>query len=105
MLQSSTAWRHPRLSIVSKLEVVTINLLVVVICNLLKVICLGSVLFLQGFYPLATFGDAVSSFLTPPDDTRLIGALSSKEVRQLKKRLHADRSDDSTTVNQAWRSS
>ena len=44
-------------------------LLIVVVCNALKALTLSLVLFLPGFTPLITVGDAVSSFLGHPDPT------------------------------------
>ena len=44
-------------------------LLIVVACNALKALALSLVLFLPGFTPLITVGDAVSSFLSHPDST------------------------------------
>ena len=45
------------------------TLLIVVVCNALKALTLILVLFLPGFTPLITVGDAVSSFLSHSDPT------------------------------------
>ncbi|KAH6664530.1 hypothetical protein B0J14DRAFT_607897 [Halenospora varia] len=49
----------------------------IVICNLIKAVCIGVVLFARDFHPLATVGDAICSFLKWPDkETAGAGLLS-----------------------------
>jgi hypothetical protein len=58
-------------------------LLAVIVCNVVKLGCLIWVLCQPSFEPLATVGDAISSFLTHPDTTtRGLGPLSSTQVRK-----------------------
>lgn len=65
------------------LELVPELLLVVIICNVLKVVCLSLVLFTPSSEPIATIGDAVSSFLCAPDNTTEdLGPITAREVRK-----------------------
>lgn len=54
-------------------------LYVVVGCSIMKIACLLSTLFIRNFEPIATFGDAVSSFIQQADPiTNHAGFLSNK---------------------------
>ncbi|KAL9122400.1 MAG: hypothetical protein Q9187_001037, partial [Circinaria calcarea] len=44
-------------------------LVVVIVCNAIKLICLASTLALTSFEPLITVGDAIASFISDPDPT------------------------------------
>lgn len=58
-------------------------LLVVIVCNLLKLGCLVYVFCHSSFEPLATIGDAISSFLRSPDDTtKGLGLLDGFHMRK-----------------------
>lgn len=58
---------------------------VVLLCNLIKVICLSSALLIRSFHPMATIGDLISSCLSEPDpSTRGIGPITAKGVRRSK---------------------
>lgn len=54
-------------------------LVVVVICNLIKLVCMAFTLFGGKDEPLITIGDAIASFLDDPDSTTHGRCLSSKE--------------------------
>lgn len=67
------------------IELVPEVLLIVVICNALKVACLAVILLLPRFQPIAIIGDAISSFLTTPDPvTQDVGPISAREARHRK---------------------
>ncbi|THX04654.1 hypothetical protein D6D18_03211 [Aureobasidium pullulans] len=54
---------------------------IVLLCNLVKVLCLAGILFVRGFYPLATVGDLISSCLSDPDShTHGKGPLAAKDI-------------------------
>jgi hypothetical protein len=56
-------------------------LCVVTVCNLIKAICLTLVLMATNFHPLATVGDAISSFIKQPDITSAgLGLISMSNV-------------------------
>jgi hypothetical protein len=56
-------------------------LCVVTVCNLIKAICLALILMATNFHPLATVGDAISSFITQPDITSAsLGLISTSNV-------------------------
>jgi len=75
--QRLSAEEHCSLDLVPEL------LLLVIICNILKVICLSLVLLIPDFEPIATIGDAISSFLHLPDNTTEdLGPITAKEVRR-----------------------
>jgi len=79
--QRLSAEEHCSLDLVPEL------LLVVIICNILKVICLSFVLLIPHFEPIATIGDAISSFLRSPDNTTEdLGPITAKEVRRQARR-------------------
>jgi len=50
-----------------KLQFSTTILSIVIICNFVKALCMLLVFFQRDFYPLATIGDAVQSFMHEPD--------------------------------------
>jgi hypothetical protein len=55
----------------------------VITCNVVKIVCLFSTLFLSGFRPLATIGDAMAALLAHPDYTNNgIGPISQRNVHQ-----------------------
>lgn len=55
----------------------------VIICNVLKIACLATTLFLSDFNPLVTVGDAIASFLARPDsNTQGLGPVSCVDVRE-----------------------
>jgi hypothetical protein len=55
----------------------------VLLCNLIKVICLTSALLIRNFYPMATVGDLVSSCLSEPDPyTCRKGPIAAQDVRR-----------------------
>lgn len=55
---------------------------IVIVCNVLKVCCMVSTLFIHNFTPLATIGDAIASFMRYPDRmTEGKGPLSAVDVR------------------------
>ncbi|THY03327.1 hypothetical protein D6D03_04508 [Aureobasidium pullulans] len=54
---------------------------IVLRCNFVKVLCLAGILFVRGFYPLATVGDLISSCLSDPDShTHGKGPLAAKDI-------------------------
>ena len=58
---------------------------VVLLCNLIKVMCLSSALLIRSFHPLTTVGDLISSCLSEPDPhTRGMGPITAKDVRKSK---------------------
>jgi len=64
------------------IELVPQVLLIVVICNSIKVVCLAVILLLPRFQPVAIIGDAISSFLEMPDPiTQSVGPISAKQAR------------------------
>ena len=94
--QRLSAEEHCSLDLVPEL------LLVVIICNILKVVCLSFVVFIPQFEPLATIGDAISSFLRAPDDTTEdLGPITAKEVRRLVRRQGRIR-EPSPTRHSGW---
>jgi hypothetical protein len=63
---------------------------VVLLCNLIKVLCLSSALLISRFYPLATVGDLISSCLSEPDPyTQGKGPISAQEMRRNETRRHS----------------
>lgn len=64
-----------------RLHLNTSVLLIVILCNLIKGICLLSALLITGFTPLVTVGDAIASFLIDPD-TKTIreGSISAVDI-------------------------
>jgi len=50
-----------------KLQFSTVILSIVIICNFVKALCMLLVFFQRDFYPLATIGDAIQSFMQEPD--------------------------------------
>lgn len=50
-----------------KLQFSTTILSIVIICNFVKALCMLLVFFERDFYPLATIGDAIQSFMQEPD--------------------------------------
>ena len=52
-----------------KLQFSLVIMIVVIICNLIKTICMGTIAWKQDPEPLVTLGDAISSFLDRPDVT------------------------------------
>ncbi|KAF8532068.1 hypothetical protein BDD12DRAFT_766134 [Trichophaea hybrida] len=50
-----------------KLQFSTTILSIVIICNFVKALCMLLVFFQRDFYPLATIGDAIQSFMREPD--------------------------------------
>ena len=57
-------------------------LIVVIICNLVKTVCIGTALWFGDFGPLATIGDAITSFMTTPDrTTERLGPVSYHNIR------------------------
>lgn len=57
----------------------TILLAIVVACNTVKFLCLMATLLLRSFEPLATVGDALSSFIQEPDPTTSHSNLSTSK--------------------------
>lgn len=56
---------------------------IVIICNVFKVCCMVSTLFIRNFTPLATIGDAIASFMRYPDRmTEGKAPLSAVDVRR-----------------------
>jgi hypothetical protein len=54
----------------------TTLLIVVIVCNVIKILCLGITLFARNFEPLVNIGDTVESYLRRPDPTTVkMGAL------------------------------
>jgi hypothetical protein len=63
-------------------QISTPLLSVVLLCNLIKVLCLSSALFVRNFYPMATVGDLISSCLSEPDPyTCGKGPVTAQDVR------------------------
>ena len=57
-------------------------MIAVIICNVIKVICLLFAVTRKGFLPLVTLGDGLASFLAKPDKhTQNMGPLSASDVR------------------------
>lgn len=54
---------------------------VVVACNIMKIICLVSTVLLSNFEPVATVGDAISSFIQLPDPTTSHTGFLSRKAR------------------------
>jgi hypothetical protein len=64
-------------------QISTPLLSVVLLCNLIKVLCLSSALLIRNFYPMATVGDLVSSCLSDPDPyTCGKGPIAAQDVRR-----------------------
>lgn len=89
-----------------KVEIAVFLLLGVVICNVIKVLCFITVFANWSFEPLATVGDAVSSFLSEPDPaTKGLNLLSEHDLRRLdcrsryNKRRHQSRVLEGSTVD------
>jgi hypothetical protein len=81
-------------------------LLIVVICNLLKVVGLLAILFQPGYHPLATFGDAVSSFLEQQNPTtKHLGTLTQQEVLRTTVREPGGISTTRILTTCVWKSS
>ena len=58
---------------------------VVLLCNLIKVMCLSRGLLIRSFHPMATVGDLLSSCLSEPDSYTLgMGPITAKGVRRSK---------------------
>lgn len=58
---------------------------VVLLCNLIKVMCLSSALLIRSFNLMATVGDLISSYLSAPDPYTLgMGPIAAKDVRRSK---------------------
>jgi len=58
---------------------------VVLLCNLIKVMCLSRALLIRSFHPMATIGDLISSCLSEPDPyTQGMGPIAAKDVRRSK---------------------
>lgn len=54
---------------------------IVIACNAIKIICMAVTAFAFGFQPLATIGDAISSFLDKPETlTDDVGILSFEDI-------------------------
>lgn len=67
-----------------KVDIAVSLLLGVVICNAIKVACFVTAIIAWKSEPLATVGDAISSFLTTPDlTTQGLGMLSEHDLRRL----------------------
>jgi len=82
------------------IEVSTSLLLIVVICNLVKVVCLIGTLRLPRFQPIAIVGDAISTFMSEPDTITIsYGPLTH---RQAKKYVNARRKELATPILQPW---
>jgi hypothetical protein len=65
------------------LEVLPELLLVVLICNALKIVLFSIVLCYRSFHPVAIIGDAISSFLESSDDTTVsLGTITAKDARK-----------------------
>lgn len=66
------------------------SLIVVIVCNAIKIGCLIAALFLANFQPILTVGDAVSSYLKHFDHTGVItGPVSVRDVQKLSTRREA----------------
>jgi hypothetical protein len=64
-------------------QISTPLLSVVLLCNLIKVLCLSSALLVRNFYPMATVGDLISSCLSEPDPyTCGKGPIAAQDVRR-----------------------
>lgn len=89
-----------------KIEAYPQFILVVVICNLLKIGSVLAVLFQPRFQPLATFGDAVSSFLSHPDpQTQSFGALTKARAQRLATHYTASVTTSDILQTCGWKSS
>jgi len=65
------------------LEVLPELLLVVLICNALKIVLFSTVLRLRSFHPVAIIGDAFSSFLESPDSTTTsLGSITARDAEK-----------------------
>ena len=72
------------------IHVSTALLSVVIVCNIIKVICLVTTAALRAFNPLATIGDAIATFLSDPDSvTAGKGALEVADVSSGVWKTHA----------------
>ncbi|PPJ52789.1 hypothetical protein CBER1_11444 [Cercospora berteroae] len=66
---------------------------IVIICNAIKILCLGVTTCIRNFTPLVNIGDAIESFLTNPEqDTARLGPVSASDVRKgrLASRKHVE---------------
>lgn len=82
------------------IEVSTSLLLIVVICNLVKVLCLLGTLMLPRFQPIAIVGDAISSFMSQPDTTTAsCGPVSHQQAKEY---MSARRKKIATPITQPW---
>ena len=71
-----------------KVQLGQIMLVVVIVCNAVKIGCIVITIYKSDFEPLITTGDALSSFLSDPDETTTtLGPLSAIDVR---KRVHCN---------------
>ena len=63
-------------------------MLIVIVCNMVKVVCFIAAASTRGFHPLITLGDALASFLNRPDPhTQDLGPLSAADVRAAQERI------------------
>lgn len=61
-----------------KLQFSLVIMIVVIVCNLIKTVCMGTIAWKQDLEPLVTLGDAVASFLDRPDVTTEGNCLAGK---------------------------
>ena len=60
---------------------------IVILCNIVKIVCFAVAVQKQGYYPLVTLGDGLTSFLERPDTyTKDIGPASAADIREANER-------------------
>ena len=77
------------------LQFSVVIMIIVIICNFVKLVCMSYVVWRKDAAPLITLGDAISSFLTREDMTTIDLCLADKAYFQAKRR----RRKSSTTVS------
>lgn len=82
-----------------RIGVIPSLLIIVLICNIIKIVCLVWTITRLRIEPLVTLGDAISSFLDRPDPTtRGCGAMSASDIKSWNSTLHPFSGAGASTV-------
>lgn len=97
-----------------KLQFSAAIMIIVIVCNLIKTICMACIVWRQDSEPLVTFGDAVASFLNKPDSSTKGNCLAGKhryqgneafyppQIRKASKEPNLSRTLDNIAMGRNW---